>query len=170
MLDFIHPKLSSPNWGDRYIGMIAFGSIIDGPDPNQICSIIADAYTGIIDMINDPVPKVRQTVSFVFYKLSEFVPQIVFQNPTTLDLFVQRCLDHIQEHHLICTLIFGALRNLFTNGRAMNYQGYLNNYFQTVFSRLFEAMYREDIHTSNELQTVSNVINDITENCDVENL
>jgi hypothetical protein len=52
----------------------------------------------------------------------------------------------------------------------MNYQGYLNNYFQTIFSRLFEAMYREDIHTSNELQTVSNVINDITENCDVENL
>jgi len=31
-------------------------------------------------MINDPVPKVRQTVSFVFYKLSEFVPQLIFQN------------------------------------------------------------------------------------------
>ena len=78
VLDFIHPKLSSANWGDRYIGMIAFGSIIDGPDPNQICSIIAEAYSAIIEMINDPVPKVRQTVSFVFYKLSEFVPQLIF--------------------------------------------------------------------------------------------
>jgi len=37
VLEFINPKLSSANWGDRYIGMIAFGSIIDGPDPNQIC-------------------------------------------------------------------------------------------------------------------------------------
>lgn len=32
VLNFMQPKLSSNNWGDRYIGMIAFGSIIDGPD------------------------------------------------------------------------------------------------------------------------------------------
>ena len=33
IFNFIQPKISSTNWGDRYIGMIAFGSIIDGPNP-----------------------------------------------------------------------------------------------------------------------------------------
>lgn len=33
IFNFIQPKIASPNWGDRYIGMVAFGSIIDGPNP-----------------------------------------------------------------------------------------------------------------------------------------
>jgi hypothetical protein len=33
MFSFIQGKISSANWGDRFIGMIAFGSIIEGPDP-----------------------------------------------------------------------------------------------------------------------------------------
>lgn len=33
VFNYIQPKFASPNWGDRYIGMIAFGSIIDGPNP-----------------------------------------------------------------------------------------------------------------------------------------
>lgn len=77
IFNFIQPKITSPKWGDRYIGMIAFGSIIDGPNPIDIANIIAGAYGDIINMINDPIPKVRQTVAFVFYKLSEFVPEII---------------------------------------------------------------------------------------------
>jgi importin subunit beta-1 len=33
VFNFIQTKISSEKWGDRYIGMIAFGSIIDGPNP-----------------------------------------------------------------------------------------------------------------------------------------
>jgi hypothetical protein len=33
-----------------------------------------------------------------------------------------------------------------------------------------EAMYREDIHAANELQNVSDVINDITDSCDSDSL
>ena len=54
--------------------MIAFGSIIDGPNPESLASTIDQAFKDIVGMIADPVPKVRQTVAFVLYKLSEFVP------------------------------------------------------------------------------------------------
>jgi importin subunit beta-1 len=33
LITFIQDKIVSSNWGDRYIALIAFGSIIDGPDP-----------------------------------------------------------------------------------------------------------------------------------------
>jgi importin subunit beta-1 len=115
VFNFITPKFASPNWGDRYVGMIAFGSIIDGPNSQDMANTIATAYADIVNMINDQVPKVRQTVAFVLYKLSEFVPEIIFMSQQNLDLFVNRCLEHIQEHHLISTLVIGALKNLFTN-------------------------------------------------------
>jgi len=92
-------------------------------------NIIAAAYSDIINMINDPVPKVRQTVAFVFYKLSEFVPEIIFQNSANLDLFINRCIEHIPEHHLISNLIIGALKNLFVNSNRLNCTPLLNSYF-----------------------------------------
>lgn len=52
----------------------------------------------------------------------------------------------------------------------MNCPQLLNKYFPTIFSKLVETMYREDIHTANELQNVSDVINDITDRCDAQNL
>jgi hypothetical protein len=32
LLTFIQPRIGSDKWGDRYISLIAFGSIIDGPE------------------------------------------------------------------------------------------------------------------------------------------
>jgi importin subunit beta-1 len=130
---FIQPKLASENWGDRYMGMIAFGSIIEGPNPAQLNSIIKDAFIGIIEMINDKVPKVRQTVAFVYYKLSEFVPEVILQAQNTMDLFVNRCLEHINEHHLISTLLMGALKNLYVNANRLGQTQALNGHFQNIF-------------------------------------
>lgn len=34
IFEFIQPKLLSQDWGQRYVGMLTFASIIDGPDAN----------------------------------------------------------------------------------------------------------------------------------------
>ena len=56
---FITPKLESANWGDRYIGMIAFAAVIEGPSQESIISIIGSAFESIVNMLNDPAAKVR---------------------------------------------------------------------------------------------------------------
>lgn len=102
-------------------------------------------------MINDPVPKVRQTVAFVFYKLSEFVPELIFMNQANLDQFINCCIDHVPEHHLISTLLIGALKNLYVNSHRLNCPQLLNGHFKSIFGKLVETMYREDINQANEL-------------------
>jgi hypothetical protein len=42
----------------------------------------------------------------------------------------------------------------------------LNPYFSSIFMKLMEIMYRDDIHQANELQNISDAINDITDNAD----
>lgn len=49
-------------------------------------------------MISDPVPKVRQTVAFVFYKISEFIPHLIFANDINLKTFIEKCLSHCDDH------------------------------------------------------------------------
>ena len=77
IFEFITPRMNSTNWGERYISMIAFASIVEGPSPDTLIPIIHDAFPAIMNMINDDTPKVRQTVAFAFYKLSEFMPQMI---------------------------------------------------------------------------------------------
>lgn len=121
-----------------------------------------------MEMINDPVPKVRQTVAFVYYKLSEFVPHLIFSNDVNLKSFIEKCLAHCDEHQTIANLLVGTLKHLFINSNKLG-EGcnqLLNPYFNSIFEKLVGVMYREDIHQANELQNISDAINDITDNAD----
>lgn len=80
MIPFIQQRVVSDRWGDRYISLIAFGSIIDGPDAQQIISNVGEFYNGFVNIINDPIPKVRQTAAFVLYKMSEFLPTLILSS------------------------------------------------------------------------------------------
>lgn len=42
----------------------------------------------------------------------------------------------------------------------------LNPSFNPIFMKLMEIMYRDDVHQANELQNISDAINDITDNAD----
>lgn len=121
-------------------------------------------------MLNDAVPKVRQTAAFVLYKMSEFLPLMIIASQETMDLFVSTCLMHLPEHHLISTLVMGALRNIMVSCSRLGAYHASNAYFMTIFQKVFECMYREDIHHANEIQSVSAAINDIAEYCDAGNL
>lgn len=133
MIPFIQQRVVSDRWGDRYISLIAFGSIIDGPDAQQIISNVGEFYNGFVNIINDPIPKVRQTAAFVLYKMSEFLPTLILSSQANLDLFVNNCMAHLPEHHLISTLVMGALRNLVVSSQKIGAVGYLNSYFITIF-------------------------------------
>ena len=119
LLNFIQEKIVSAKWGDRYIALIAFGSIIDGPEPQQLTMAISESYQGFVNIINDPVAKVRQTAAFVLYKMAEFLPNRVTATKENLDMFVNNCLMHLPEHHLISTLVMGALRNLIVSTQSV---------------------------------------------------
>jgi hypothetical protein len=62
----------------------------------------------------------------------------------------------------------GTFKHLFINASKLG-EGcsqLLNPYFNSIFERLMGIMYREDIHQANELQNISDAINDITDNAD----
>lgn len=146
--------------------MIGLGSIIDGPTPQSIATLVEDAYAHFLNMINDPVPKVRQTVAFVYYKLSEYVPEIILRNKENLDLFINNSLNNLDQSPLISTLLIGGVKNIFQQTCIRGQSSILNEYLPNVFTKLFEQLYSQKIHQANELQSVSDAINDVCDFCD----
>lgn len=56
VLHFIQPKLASNLWVDKYVGILAFGAILEGPSPATIISNISQAFESIIGFIADETP------------------------------------------------------------------------------------------------------------------
>ena len=43
-------------------------------------------------MIDDPVPRVRNGVAWTFFRFAEHAPQIIFETPANINLFVNKIL------------------------------------------------------------------------------
>jgi len=43
--------------------------------------------------------KSDKQLPFVYYKLSEFVPELILSSQPNQDQFIQKSLEHIGEHH-----------------------------------------------------------------------
>jgi hypothetical protein len=46
----------------------------------------------------------------------------------------------------------------------------MNNYFSLIFEKVFQQLYRIENHQTNEMQCLSDSINDICDFCDSESL
>jgi importin subunit beta-1 len=170
VLEFVQPKMSSNNPVDKYIGMMAFGAIIDGPDPTAFGNIIQEALPGILNLIIDDAPKVSYSVAWVYYKLAENMPILILQDQAVLDIFINNSLNCLNKHSKIALLLLNGLKELFINASKLNAAHLLNNHFNAIFSKVLECMYRADIIAKNMQGIVSTVINDITEKCDSDSL
>ncbi len=87
-----------------------------------------------------------------------------------LNMFVENSLNHIDEHPLIGSLLIGGLKNLFVYTSKIGQPHLMNDYFTTVYNKVFEKLYDANYHQTNEIQSISDSITDIADSCDVSNL
>lgn len=67
---------ATESWKQRYAGLIALGSITEGPDKQKFLEVIAQALNQLLHLFSDTSPKVREAICWVFSRLSEHHPDI----------------------------------------------------------------------------------------------
>jgi hypothetical protein len=67
----------------------------------------------MLNLLNDPVPKVRNCAAWVFYKLAEHAPEVVFSSGENFDMFMNLCINRLEDHHRISILLFSTLKVVF---------------------------------------------------------
>lgn len=72
-LVFVEEGLSSSDWKKREAAVMAFGSILDGPDPEELRNLIGQALTPIISLIGDQSLQVRDTVAWCLGRIADLV-------------------------------------------------------------------------------------------------
>lgn len=112
VLHFVEQNIvNKDDWRCREAAVMAFGSILDGPDRDQLKSLISQALDSILSLINDNVLQVKETVAWCLGRISSLIVDAIDIN---LDLpkLIKALANGLQDHPKISTNCCWTLINL----------------------------------------------------------
>lgn len=85
ILSFVESNIQSQDWHMREASVMAFGSILEGPNPTVLGPLVKSAFPVLLGMMNDPVVGVKDTCAWTLGRVCEllmehaiaFLPQLV---------------------------------------------------------------------------------------------
>jgi importin subunit beta-1 len=75
VLQFVEANIRGELWNAREAAVMAFGSVMDGPDPSTLQPLVAQAFPVLIAMLGDPSSAVRESTSWALARATELVPK-----------------------------------------------------------------------------------------------
>lgn len=111
-LNFVASNITSDNWRNREAAVMAFGSILDGPNKEELRPLILQALPPIFNLINDSELQVKETVSWCLGRITELVIDAIDDN-TMLPQVVQSLINGLNDHPKVATNCCWTLINLF---------------------------------------------------------
>ena len=138
---------AADSWKQRYAGLIALGSITEGPDKHKFLEVIAQALNQLLLLFSDGSPKVREAICWVFSRLSEHHPD-VFLDQQVAEQFIPRLRDLISDKARISNQCCAVFEKLATAHAPPNDEpnNCLTPYFQDLMQKLM-------INANQEAQT-----------------
>jgi importin subunit beta-1 len=64
-------------WHKREAAVMAFGSILDGPDPKVLAGLVAQALPTLIEMMQDPNVHVKDTAAWTLGRISDILIETI---------------------------------------------------------------------------------------------
>jgi importin subunit beta-1 len=77
---FVSENIKHTNWRHREAAVMAFGSMLEGPDVASIKPIAEQAIPFLIELLRDPNIAVRDTTAWTIGRIFEFVSQAVMND------------------------------------------------------------------------------------------
>ncbi|KAK7203685.1 hypothetical protein BZA70DRAFT_72397 [Myxozyma melibiosi] len=110
-LQFVEVNIQQEDWRKREAAVMAFGSILDGPDHGTLAHVIGQALPPMLNLMNDPVLQVKDTVAWCLGRIADLVIEGI---DTTAHLpgIMAALVAGFQDHPKVVTNCCWTLINL----------------------------------------------------------
>ncbi|SCU78925.1 LAME_0A06436g1_1 [Lachancea meyersii CBS 8951] len=146
VLRYVEHNITSDNWRNREAAVMAFGSILDGPDKVQLTNLIHQALPPIIHLIKDPCLQVKETVAWCIGRIADLVVGAI-DPQTHLPDVVQACLQGLEDHPKVATNCAWTIINL-VEQMADTQGSPIYNYYPILVEALMKAANSTDNENS----------------------
>lgn len=110
-LNFFAANIELPEWRNREAAVMAFGSILEGPETEQWKAAIQEALKPILNLIGDQTLQVKETVAWCLGKVAEVALSAIDLN-TELQPLLQALLHGLNDHPKVSVNCCWTLMNI----------------------------------------------------------
>ncbi|XP_077866996.1 importin subunit beta-1-like [Saccoglossus kowalevskii] len=92
ILPFVKDNIKHADWHYREASVMAFGSILEGPEPNILKPLVVQAMPVLIELLKDESVVVRDTTAWTVGRICELLPEAVID-----DAYLNPLLEALAE-------------------------------------------------------------------------
>lgn len=150
IMPFVQTNIQSSDWKRRDAAIMAFGSMLEGPDPSNLRDYVTQALPMLIQLMSDPSVAVRDTTAWTIGRICELNGDAVLTQP--LEPLIQVLLIGLGAEPRVAANVCWAFNSLAEaaydaadkdeDNEPRSYA--LSMYFETIVNRLLEATERHD--------------------------
>ncbi|KAJ7351917.1 Importin subunit beta-1 [Desmophyllum pertusum] len=108
--DFIKANIESQDWKSRDAAVMAFGAILEGPDPKALEPYAVMAMPMLLNLMKDESVVVRDSVAWTLGRICELLPQVAIDN--FLQLLVETLLVGLDAEPRVAANVCWAFNSL----------------------------------------------------------
>ncbi|GMM57155.1 karyopherin beta [Maudiozyma humilis] len=142
VLEFVEQNITLDNWRNREAAVMAFGSIMDGPNKVQTTYYVHQALPAILNLMNDQNLQVKDTASWCIGRIADMCA-VAIDPQEHLPGVISACLTGLQDHPKVATncswIIINLIEQLSTERPSPIY-----NYYPALVGALIKAGNRDD--------------------------
>ncbi|XP_076054575.1 importin subunit beta Fs(2)Ket isoform X2 [Oratosquilla oratoria] len=111
VLPFVKDNIKHQNWRLRDAAIMAFGSILEGPDPMILKPLVEQAMPTLIEALSDSSVVVRDTAAWTLGRVCELIPDAAC-NETYLKLLLEALVNSLRAEPRVASNVCWALSSL----------------------------------------------------------
>lgn len=142
VLEFVEANITNENWRNREAAVMAFGSIMDGPDEAQKTYYVHQALPAILTLMNDPSIQVKETAAWCIGRIADLVAKAI-EPERHLPGVINACLLGLRDHPKIATNSAWTIINLVEQLADLK-PSPIYNYYTVLVECLIKAADRPD--------------------------
>lgn len=144
VIPFIESNIKSPDWHHREAAVMTFGSILDGPDPQLLAPLVAQALGLLIDMMQDANTHVKDTTAWTLGRICDILITTI-KPDVHLRALVTALVSALDDSPRIVTNASWALMTLsdqINDGVDDIQTGHLSPYYEGIVTALMRITER----------------------------
>eukprot|EP00033_Pygsuia_biforma_P000570 GCRY01000672.1.p1 GENE.GCRY01000672.1~~GCRY01000672.1.p1 ORF type:complete len:926 (+),score=162.83 GCRY01000672.1:237-2780(+) len=164
VMKFVQERLSNMNaeWRALDAGLVAFGSILEGPQPKNMQPIVQQGIGGVLNFLKHDSEFVRSSAAWCLGKICSNFLEIVSENLTS---FFNSVVNHLTDVPRVAANICLAIFYVVSGLDAQNQADALSQYFEKLLSEVYKVTIRPDGRDNNLRCTAFEAVNVMIDAC-----
>ncbi|KAL5551558.1 hypothetical protein UlMin_001734 [Ulmus minor] len=166
VMPFIEENITKPDWRQREAATYAFGSILEGPSPDKLMTLVNVALTFMLNaLMKDPNNHVKDTTAWTLGRIFEFLHGSTLETPIITQANIQQIitvlLQSMKDVPNVAEKACGALYFLAQGYEDVGPSSPLTPFFQDIIQALLNVTHREDAGESRLRTAAYETLNEV---------